>query len=184
MPPAAAENSPVPAARPAIGKRSGLTRFRAMMWGSLFLAAGLVDYVLGILLASVRHPLAAWLPAREISLFMIWYGGMPVMAGILLVAFEVVVLVPLKRRTTEVPFDAVRERRVTAVLTAFNDEKSIAAAVRDFSAHPLVRRVLVIDNNSHDATACRAREAGATVIVHREPGYGPCVFRALSEASA
>ena len=184
MPPATAENSPLLAARPAIEKRPVLTRFRAMMWGVLFLAAGLLDYLLGVLLASVRHPLAAWLPAGKISLFMIWYGGIPVVAGMLLIAFEVVVLVPLKRRTTEVPFDVVRERRVTAVLTAFNDEKSIAAAVRDFSAHPLVKRVLVIDNNSRDATACRAREAGATVIVHREPGYGQCVFRALSEASA
>jgi hypothetical protein len=47
-----------------------------------------------------------------------------------------------------------------------------------------VRRVLVIDNNSRDATSERAREAGASVIVHREPGYGECVYRALSEASA
>jgi len=44
----------------------------------------------------VRHPLAAWLPAGKISLFMIWYGGIPVVAGMLLIAFEVVVLVASK----------------------------------------------------------------------------------------
>jgi len=165
-------------------RRPVLTRFRAMMWGVIFLAAGLMDYVFGVLLASVRHPLARWLPAQEISLFLIWYGGVPVMAGLLLIAFEVIVLVPLKRRTTEVPFEPVADRSVTAVLTAFNDEESIGAAVRDFAAHPLVRRVIVIDNNSRDATAARAKEAGAIVVVHEEPGYGQCVCRALSEAAA
>ena len=50
MPPATAENSPLLAARPAIEKRPVLTRFRAMMWGVLFLAAGLLNYLLGGLL--------------------------------------------------------------------------------------------------------------------------------------
>jgi hypothetical protein len=184
MPRAATENSPGPASRLGIEVRQVLARFRAMMWGALFLAAGLLIYLLGVVFASVRHLFAAWLPVEEISRAVIWYAGIPVFAGLLLAGFELVVLVPLKRRTTEVPFDFVQERSVTAVLTALNDEESIGAAVRDFRAHPLVRRVLVIDNNSRDATSCRAKEAGATVIVHQEPGYGQCVYRALSEASA
>jgi hypothetical protein len=164
--------------------RPALAHFPAMMWGVLFLAAGLVNYVLGVLLGGVRHLLAPWLPAAEISHAMLWYGGMPVVGGILLIVFEIVALLPLKRRVTEVPCDLVRNTGLTVVLTAFNDEESIGAAVRDFASHALVRRVLVIDNDSRDATSRRAAESGATVVVHKEPGYGQCVYRALSEASA
>jgi glycosyltransferase involved in cell wall biosynthesis len=68
------------------------------------------------------------------------------------------------------------------VLTAYNDEQSIGSAVSDFVAHPSVRRVLVVDNNSIDQTPGIAAKAGAIVI--REPmrGYGNCVYRAFDEA--
>ena len=75
------------------------------------------------------------------------------------------------------------DTRLTVVLTAYNDEKSITPAVRDFKAHPRVLRVIVIDNNSRDGTAEAARLAGAEVIVERQPGYGRCVYRALTEGS-
>lgn len=184
MPGAATDDLRVLAAGRLAPARRALARFPAMMWGVVFLSAGLVDYVLGVLLAAVRHLPAPWLPAAEISRAMLWYGGIPVVGGILLIVFEVVALLPLKRRVTEVPCDTIRDRSVTAVLTALNDMESIGAAVRDFAAHPLVRRVIVIDNNSSDATSRCAAEAGAAVVVHKEPGYGQCVYRALSEASA
>jgi glycosyltransferase involved in cell wall biosynthesis len=69
------------------------------------------------------------------------------------------------------------------VLTAYNDEASIAAAVADFRAHAKVRRVIVVDNNSSDDTRDVARRAGAEVITEMHPGYGSCVFRALSEGA-
>jgi hypothetical protein len=163
--------------------RPALTRLRAMMWGVLFLGVGLLDYIAGVVFASVRHLLSPWIPAVEISRFIIWYGGIPVVAGLLLIAFEAVVLVPMKRRTTEVPCDVVSNPSVTVVLTAYNDEQSIAMAVRDFAAHRLVRRVIVVDNNSSDGTSRAASDAGAIVVVHKEPGYGQCVYRALSEAA-
>jgi hypothetical protein len=160
------------------------SRFPAMMWGVLLLALGLATYISGVLLAALRRPLDVWFPAGEISRAILWYGGIPVVGGILLILFEVAVLLPKKRRLTDTPYNPIPNPSLTAVLTAFNDEQSIAAAVRDFAAHPLVRRVIVVDNNSRDATAQRAAEAGATVVVHRDPGYGQCVFRALSEGLA
>jgi len=67
-------------------------------------------------------------------------------------------------------------------LTAYNDELSIGPAVRDFAAHRLVRRVLVVENNSVDRTGEAASREGATVIRETRQGYGECVFRALTEA--
>jgi hypothetical protein len=165
-------------------RRPALAGFRAMMWGVLCLAVGLANYVCGVLLAAVRPLFDPWLPVAEISRAMLWYGGMPVVGGLLLIFLEIAVLLPFKRRVTEVSCDPVPNAGLTVALTAFNDEESIGAAVRDFTSHALVRRVLVIDNNSRDATSLRAAESGATVIVHKESGYGQCVYRALSEASA
>jgi len=164
--------------------RSVVIGFPAMMWGVLFVVAGIVSYFFGVLLAAVREPLSYWLPADEMSRAMLWYGGMPVVGGVLLIVFEITALLPLKRRTKEVSCDIIRNPYVTVVLTAFNDEESIGAAVRDFTGHPLVRRVLVIDNNSQDSTGLRAAEAGAAVVVHKDAGYGQCVYRALSEGLA
>ncbi len=104
-----------------------LARFPAMLWGVLLLGLGLTTYVCGVLLAATRHLTDRWLPVTEISRAIVWYCGMPVVAGILLI---------------------------------------------------------VVDNNSRDATALRAAEAGAVVLVHKAPGYGQCVYRALTEGLA
>jgi len=81
-----------------------------------------------------------------------------------------------------VRYDPVRRRRVTVALTAYNDEDSIGDAVRDFLAHPLVERVIVVSNNSRDETFARAEAAGAITFNEEQPGYGRCVYRCLSEA--
>lgn len=70
---------------------------------------------------------------------------------------------------------------LTVVLTAYNDELSIHQSVVNFKSHPLVKRVIVISNNSTDNTMEKALEAGAIVHNESSQGYGPCVHRALSE---
>ena len=74
--------------------------------------------------------------------------------------------------------------RVHVGLTAYNDEASIGAAVREFKDCPEVHRVVVVDNNSRDATSRVAAEAGAdAVYLETVPGYGSCCMRALAEAA-
>ena len=53
---------------------------------------------------------------------------------------------------------------IAAVIPAFNEEKHIGDVVRRTRAK--IENVLVVDDGSADATAERAREAGAEVIVH------------------
>jgi glycosyltransferase involved in cell wall biosynthesis len=67
------------------------------------------------------------------------------------------------------------------VLTAYNDEASVGPTVDEFRAHPLVKRVVVVDNDSTDRTAAMAREHGAIVVREPQRGYGRCVYRALQE---
>jgi len=76
------------------------------------------------------------------------------------------------------------ERKLHVSLTAFNDEACIAQAVTEFKREDRIARLIVVDNNSRDATRERATEAGADrVVVEDTPGYGACCMRALAEAA-
>jgi len=64
----------------------------------------------------------------------------------------------------------VTPERVVVVLPARDEGPHVAAVVADFHAHGF--EVVVVDNDSSDDTAARAREAGATVVLEPRPGYG------------
>lgn len=72
--------------------------------------------------------------------------------------------------------------RISVIVPAYNEEETIAEVVRDFRAHPHVDEVLVVDNNCRDATAERARAAGARVVAEAAPGYGCALRRGLDAA--
>lgn len=68
--------------------------------------------------------------------------------------------------------------RVALVVPALDEEGSIGEVVQGFrsarhpSGRPWLERVVVVDNGSRDATAARARGAGAEVVDAPERGYG------------
>jgi glycosyltransferase involved in cell wall biosynthesis len=113
----------------------------------------------------------------------VWYSGIPVLIGLLLILVDIFVLYPKKRENEYIVYNPVASNSVTVVLTAYNDEGSIEAAVRDFQLHPLVKRVVVISNNSSDNTLSKAIEAGAIAYNEDNQGYGACVHRALTEGA-
>jgi hypothetical protein len=164
-----------------------VTRVRKpfFLWGLLLLLIGLSAYFLAILLAIVRLPFLEW--HREVLVgpikFLLWYSGVPSTFGVLLIALDLFILFPFKRRSSRCP-----ERKdlpfngFTVTLTAYNEEDAILEVVKDFQSHPLVRRVIVVSNNSRDRTEERAREGGAIVVNETWPGYGPCVYRCFEEA--
>jgi len=70
---------------------------------------------------------------------------------------------------------------VSAIIPAFNEERTIGEVVRGALAH--VDEVIVIDDGSTDNTAAVAAEAGATVIRHgRNLGVLAATARGLKEA--
>jgi glycosyltransferase involved in cell wall biosynthesis len=60
---------------------------------------------------------------------------------------------------------------VAVVIPCLNEEEPIAGVVREVLAQG-VDQVIVVDNGSTDATAARARAAGAHVVVEPQRGYG------------
>jgi glycosyltransferase involved in cell wall biosynthesis len=71
---------------------------------------------------------------------------------------------------------------VSVVLPAYDEEPAIASAVSDFGGLEAVDEVIVIDNNSRDATAAEARQAGARVLGEPRQGYGFALRRGMAEA--
>lgn len=153
-----------------------------LLWGVVFVCIGTAMYLCGILMVIPRYLLgmnAILLPLNE---WIVWYSGMPMTLGFTLILIDLLLFFPHKRSNGVVRDDTIADRRVTVTLTAYNDELSIGDAVADFLAHPMVRRVIVVSNNSTDSTLERAREAGAMVFNETSQGYGRCVFRCLKEA--
>jgi glycosyltransferase involved in cell wall biosynthesis len=112
----------------------------------------------------------------------VWYSGIPVLLGTILSLIDLFMLLPYKRKShRKVMMSPPDEQLLTVVLTAYNDEKSIALAVNDFKSHPLVKRVIVVSNNSTDNTLQEAESAGAIALNESSQGYGMCVHRCLSE---
>jgi len=65
-----------------------------------------------------------------------------------------------------------KEKHVSLIIPAYNEEGNIKAVLEDFSGSPLLDEIVVVDNNSSDRTAEKARNAGARVLTEMRQGYG------------
>ena len=169
----------------ALAKEAGLRQIPFFFYGTLLGLLGLALYFLGILFSVVRLFLNLGEPFQHWNELVIWYSGIPTTLGIVLAALDLAFLFPGKRRRSRHErLEPITDRRMVVALTAYNDEASIASAVEDFKTHPLVQRIIVVDNNSRDNTSEVARRAGASVVTETLPGYGRCVYRCFQEALA
>lgn len=76
-----------------------------------------------------------------------------------------------------------KNKKVSVVMPAYNEEEFISKAVESFKKNEYVDEIIVVDNNSHDRTNELATKAGAKVAVETRQGYGFACQRALKEAS-
>ncbi len=76
-----------------------------------------------------------------------------------------------------------KNKKVSVVMPAYNEEEHIAIAVSDFKSQPYVDEVVVVNNNSRDNTKKLALNAGAIVVDEIRQGYGYACQRALVENS-
>jgi glycosyltransferase involved in cell wall biosynthesis len=68
---------------------------------------------------------------------------------------------------------------IRVIIPALNEEKSIGAVLAALPAGAIAE-VIVVDNNSSDATALVARQAGATVVHQPERGYGAACLAGIA----
>jgi hypothetical protein len=171
-----------PASRQIVSVASSKRHVPFLLYGVLLLFAGLLGFVFGASLGIPRILLS--IPKLiAVQQEIIWFSGVPIVLGLALALADVLLFFDAKRFGTPMRVMPVTNRGVTVALTAYNDEESIAPAVADFLKYPEVRRVIVVSNNSSDATFSRAVAAGALTFNEMLPGYGRCVFRCLTEAA-
>ena len=73
--------------------------------------------------------------------------------------------------------------KIDAVIPALDEAESLGQ-VLDLLPSPPVRRVVVADNGSADATARIARERGATVVFEPRRGYGAACLKGIEALAA
>jgi molybdopterin-guanine dinucleotide biosynthesis protein A len=165
-------------------RAGGLSSAPLLLYGVLLIILALFLFFSGNFVLLILTPFSGEPFISRFALLTQVAGGVAVWLGAALGAIDCFVLLPGKRIRGEVPFHPVENRNLTVVLTAYNDEESIGEAVKDFLKHTLVRRVIVVDNNSRDRTSEVARQSGAEVVLETKPGYGKCVHRALTEGAS
>lgn len=69
------------------------------------------------------------------------------------------------------------EQNIKVIIPAFNEEDSITNVVHDIP--DIVNEVIVVSNNSTDATEENARKAGATVLREPRKGYGYACLKGM-----
>jgi glycosyltransferase involved in cell wall biosynthesis len=72
-----------------------------------------------------------------------------------------------------------RDVSVAVVIPCYNEEEGVRSVIE--SLPDIVDEIVVVDNNSTDATADVARSLGAQVVEERTPGYGAAYKRGLRE---
>jgi glycosyltransferase involved in cell wall biosynthesis len=81
-------------------------------------------------------------------------------------------------RSTGPDTEEARWPIVDVVVPALNEQRAITRVLADLPADR-VRRVVVVDNASSDATARRAEAAGASVVYEPVRGYGSACLRGI-----
>lgn len=67
---------------------------------------------------------------------------------------------------------------ISVIIPAFNEEDSIGKVVADIPK--MVHEIIVVSNNSTDATEINATSAGATVLKEANPGYGNACLKGMA----
>src|ERR1041385_5450854 len=109
---------------------------KCALYGFLLVSIGLCAYVGGVALGPVRWMFLDPPWFRRINEWLVWYSGIPLVSGSLLIGWDLVTKVPRFRAQQSVRNDPPGNRFVTVALTAYNDERSIGGAVEDFARHP------------------------------------------------
>ena len=68
---------------------------------------------------------------------------------------------------------------IAVIIPAYNEEKSIDKVINDLPRDN-ISIIIVVDNNSTDHTAEKAREAGAHVLYEKDQGYGNACLMGIS----
>jgi glycosyltransferase involved in cell wall biosynthesis len=73
-------------------------------------------------------------------------------------------------------------KNVSVIIPAYNEQKNIKKVIRLVKKSENVDEIIVVDNNSKDATSVLAQKEGAKVVFCKEQGKGYAMEKGLQEA--
>lgn len=76
-----------------------------------------------------------------------------------------------------------RNRKISIVFPAYNEEANIRAAIEEFYLQPEVDEVVAVDNRSMDKTKEEIEKTHAKYVYENVPGYGSALMRGMREAT-
>lgn len=83
-------------------------------------------------------------------------------------------------------YSTAMAKKVTVIIPAWDEEHSITGVIESLKsvhcADASIEKIIVVDNNSSDRTAERARNTGAIVLHESERGYGAACLRGMEAA--
>ena len=71
--------------------------------------------------------------------------------------------------------------RIKVIIPAYNEAESISHVIKDIPK--IVDEVIVVSNNSTDNTEANAKNAGATVLIENQKGYGYACLKGIDYVS-
>ena len=71
----------------------------------------------------------------------------------------------------------MKNPKIVVIIPAYNEEASIAKVINDIPKE--VFEIIVVNNNSTDATITVAQKAGATVLTENRKGYGYACLKGM-----
>lgn len=74
------------------------------------------------------------------------------------------------------------EHCIKVIIPAYNEENAIANVIGDIPE--IVNEIIVVSNNSTDATVANAKAAGATVVYENRRGYGYACLKGMDYVAA
>lgn len=92
---------------------------------------------------------------------------------------DIILVESLGVRLNICTFAQSREVNVSVIIPAFNEENSVGLVLADIPKDE-VAEIVVINNNSTDATAKVAAQNGAVVLFEENKGYGAACLKGLS----
>jgi glycosyltransferase involved in cell wall biosynthesis len=66
---------------------------------------------------------------------------------------------------------------IKVIIPAYNEEASIPLVIKDIPS--IVDEIIVVSNNSTDNTEANAKQAGATVLIEKQKGYGYACLKGM-----
>ena len=71
---------------------------------------------------------------------------------------------------------------IKVIIPAYNEEESIPLVIKAIPS--IVDEVIVVSNNSTDQTEINAKNAGATVLIEKQKGYGFACLKGMEWKTA